>query len=431
MNKTKIKINKLGPISNSTIEIGQLMIFSGESGIGKSYCAILSHFIFVVLQSRTELQRFFATSEYNIEKLIENKKDETKSIDLLKLSKRTLEDWLSKAALEYLQFMLGDRALSGDIEIALPSIMPSELIFVYRKRTIKMGGEDNYNHSLTLEGQTILFMDFNLAESPIAMLLRLYLSNCILGKGKKLENAFVMPPSRGSILTEGFIPKTGMYQKFIQGLQFINQFQEKEDNVSQTLARTIANIIDGSVYKVDDHYDFVMSSGYTIPLSAAAASVKELAPIELLVRSRNMATTTILIEEPEAHLHPLKQRMIADVLATMYSYGAHIQITTHSDYIIRRLNELVQLQQIKDKSNAVGNSDYVKLYEKCGVSTDLNFDLSSIYSFFLERNITGSTFIEEQVLKDGIPFASFRKAIEASLNNNINIDNYLDGDDDE
>lgn len=405
------------------------MIFSGESGIGKSYCAILSHFIFVVLQSRTELQRFFMTPEYDIKKLIANTKDGTKSIDLLKLQKRTLEDWLSKVALEYLQFMLGDRTLAGDIEIALPSIIPNELTFVYRKGKIKMGEEDNYNHSLTLEGQTILFMDLNLAESPIAMLLRQYLSNCILSKDKKIENTFVMPPSRGSILTEGFIPKTGMYQKFIQGIQFINQFQEIEDKVSQALVQAVANIIEGSVCKVDDHYDFVMSSGHTIPLSAAAASVKELAPIELLVKSRNMATTGILIEEPEAHLHPLKQRMIADVLATMYSNGAYIQITTHSDYIIRRLNELVQLQQIKNKCIAAENTDYMQLYEKCGVATNLDLDLSNISSFYLERNTFGSTLIEEQILQDGIPFASFRKAIEASLKNNLSIDSYLESND--
>ena len=44
MERIKVKINKLGRVANSSIEIAPMMIFSGESGMGKSYLAILAHY---------------------------------------------------------------------------------------------------------------------------------------------------------------------------------------------------------------------------------------------------------------------------------------------------------------------------------------------------------------------------------------------------
>ena len=47
-----------------------------------------------------------------------------------------------------------------------------------------------------------------------------------------------------------------------------------------------------------------------------------------------------LIENSEAHLHPMKQRMMADVIGSFFYAGAYMQITTHSDYFMHRFSEL-------------------------------------------------------------------------------------------
>ena len=66
----------------------------------------------------------------------------------------------------------------------------------------------------------------------------------------------------------------------------------------------------------------------------------------------DISKVAMLIEEPEAHLHPIKQRMIADIISFFVNAGTYMQITTHSDYFLRRLNELINLKKISQRSMA-------------------------------------------------------------------------------
>ena len=56
--KIKIYIEELGPIRDSVIELKPFMIFSGESGMGKSYTVLLVHYIYRIL-CNAALSSFF------------------------------------------------------------------------------------------------------------------------------------------------------------------------------------------------------------------------------------------------------------------------------------------------------------------------------------------------------------------------------------
>jgi archaellum biogenesis ATPase FlaH len=55
----------------------------------------------------------------------------------------------------------------------------------------------------------------------------------------------------------------------------------------------------------------------------------------------------LMFDEPELNLHIEKQRRIARLIARLVNAGIKIFLTTHSDYLIRELNTLIMLNQVK------------------------------------------------------------------------------------
>ena len=123
-----------------------------------------------------------------------------------------------------------------------------------------------------------------------------------------------------------------------------------------------------------------------------------------------IANTSILFEEPEAHLHPRRQQSVADLIAYAIGQGSHIQITTHSDYFIKRLNLLLRLNALRNK---VPSDIMHNLLEEIDVNPLLIFQLEQIHAYYLTAREDGTTTISKfDICKENmIPFDSFEKTI--------------------
>ncbi len=51
----------------------------------------------------------------------------------------------------------------------------------------------------------------------------------------------------------------------------------------------------------------------------------------------------LMIDEPELNLHPDNQRLVARLLVRLVNRGIRVVISTHSDYIVRELNNMIML----------------------------------------------------------------------------------------
>ena len=122
----------------------------------------------------------------------------------------------------------------------------------------------------------------------------------------------------------------------------------------------------------------------TLRMSHASAMVSELAPLVYLLRSIIQRGDLLIIEEPESHLHPGAQTKIAQTLARLIRAGVRVLITTHSNYLLQQIGNLIregELQELGESTNE--SEDYLKAEEvgawwfhKNEPVTELPFDLT-------------------------------------------------------
>lgn len=87
-----------------------------------------------------------------------------------------------------------------------------------------------------------------------------------------------------------------------------------------------------------------------IPVYLASSSIKSLFLIDLYINCLAKKQSLLIIDEPELNLHPDNQRKMARLLARLVNSGIKVMITTHSDYLIRELNNCIMLSnEIKNK----------------------------------------------------------------------------------
>jgi hypothetical protein len=73
--------------------------------------------------------------------------------------------------------------------------------------------------------------------------------------------------------------------------------------------------------------------------------VKSLSGLVFYLRHLAKPKDFIIIDEPELNLHPDNQQLIARFLGRLVNAGFKVIISTHSDYIVREINNLIMLSQ--------------------------------------------------------------------------------------
>ena len=88
--------------------------------------------------------------------------------------------------------------------------------------------------------------------------------------------------------------------------------------------------------------------GVEVPLFRASSMISELAPIILFLRHHIGTEDLIIIDEPEAHLHPEAQQQMAAALAFMVRSGLRVLVTTHSHYMVEQLGNFVAVSTLDE-----------------------------------------------------------------------------------
>ncbi len=83
-----------------------------------------------------------------------------------------------------------------------------------------------------------------------------------------------------------------------------------------------------------------------LALANASSMVSELAPVVLYLRHLVGPGNVLIVEEPESHLHPAMQVQFTRQLAALVNAGIHVIITTHSEWLLGELANIVRRSEL-------------------------------------------------------------------------------------
>ena len=158
--------------------------------------------------------------------------------------------------------------------------------------------------------------------------------------------------SRAGLDVESPLPTlSGVLADFLKGL--IELADERRATESAQLADRLETGILGGAVEVRRSAIGYPSFHYRpatwrkeLALMNTSSMVSELAPVVLYLRHVVRKGDVIIIEEPESHLHPQMQVAFTRFLAAVVKAGIRVIVTTHSEWVLEALANLVRLSEV-------------------------------------------------------------------------------------
>ncbi len=165
----------------------------------------------------------------------------------------------------------------------------------------------------------------------------------------------------------------------------------------------IVNMVGGRLEIIDDDVRFISRKGdsrsFDIPLHLASSSVGEMTTLYFFLNQlAEYEDYLLIIDEPESHLDTANQIQFARLLASLVRSGVRVLITTHSDYLIKEINNLIMLDgHFEDKEEVMKRLGYLN-----------SLDPKLVRAYVAENNTLTSCKIDQF----GIDMPVFDKTID-------------------
>lgn len=388
----RIIIDKLGPITDSEIVFKPFMVFTGESGLGKSYTALLWYNLITSL-TPMRLQEFIT------KKINGSVKEE------LTFKFKDFRMWLNQNTAAFFGYLLGNNNFNCQVNYVF-EIDDDKPVEMKRLHDEDASGFTRYS----INGDIDVF-PLDLEDNVLMMSFSLhgYLSELCFGKN--YLRPLILPPARAAFMGANTTSPIGMYRDFLAQLDDLKTPSRTISPDNQFFVNYIAKLSDGEIVLENGSVFLQFESGEKIPVSAAASSVKELMPFLLMLQNGKIRQyNSLLFEEPEAHVHPKKQFLLMDMLARCCNKGMLIQMTTHSDYLLGRMNQLLVLGKIREKSMEA----FEIFCKEHQFNKNLYLHTEQIGGYYFKRE-NDRVVIEEQDLSLGLPFNSFENTVKSQM----------------
>lgn len=417
-----ISIKNFGPIAEAKdVDLRPLTVFVGPSNTGKSYLAVLIY----ALSKSFRPEGFFHTvgkiKRRENESLFDCEEEIADAVNdfLTRLTKEETEITNFRDLPEKLQELVKAKMgheLAQTFHEELPRCMGTSakenqlltdkffLHFEDSKKSFKLWSLNNADMEIKNfsfeEGYIRSFMSFP-KNIPKELITNIFIEQMLRQLANYSDHfsynteTFYLPAARTGIMQShqaivGALVKrtpfagleavsvptlSGIVSDFLQEIISMDTSQKEENVISKIADNIEEKILKGSIktkpLEAIQYPQFLYKqNGLEVPLLCSSSMVSELAPVVLFIRHRVGKGDLLIIEEPEAHLHPEAQRDIARVVVHMIRAGVRVMVTTHSDYFLDQLANHVRLSklteskrnQLADRQDAFLKEDEIGAY---------------------------------------------------------------------
>ena len=399
----RLAVTDFGPIAKAEVDLRPLTVFIGPSNTGKSYLAILIY----------ALHSLFPAGMFRIRNHMARWREGVMpTADAMK----RLDEWINKVSLDFdgplpeelasvVRSVLED-ASSGDA-------LREEIVRCFgvgsrAKRLIRSGSSRGANivlqrgpfrFDLSLMGRSHRFSATIPTDAPLsidssvrtqesdrprflAVDLVTSVAESVIPQvvGELSRPAFYLPADRAGVMhahrvvvsaliersasaglrSAPHIPTlSGVLADFLEQLISLDERESLTSRPGTDSAKEIEQDMLSGAIRLDlseTRYPsfFYRPNGWKedLPLLNTSSMVTELAPVVLYLRHLVGRGDTLIIEEPESHLHPEMQAAFARQLARLARSGVHVIVTTHSEWLLDQLANLVRMSELDEKQRS-------------------------------------------------------------------------------
>ena len=398
----KVNIKELGYVKNIQLDLDKdLTILCGPNNTGKTYVA---YAIYGLMKFRSELPKSKKVAE-EIKSLIEKGQVELDIIDLLTENNATYLNAIGKSYVKQIHKVfasdekaftkaeikielgvisdLKSRILAEEIsqEIGIRNSVSVKIVKEFNSSTITCILIEKENKEAASKHQipTSILLDF-IADRIFSILIDFIFPKTYIAPAERIAiNIFSKELSlKRNVLVDKLLELKDVgkdedpfdlikrratryplpIRDSLETSEDLNNFKKNTSDFAHFADDIEKEILRGQVIiskEGEVQYKPDKAKSLKLPIHLTAPVVKSLSNLVIYFRHLASKGDFIIIDEPELNLHPDNQVIIARIIAKIVNKGFKVLISTHSDYIIRELNNLIMLN---DKPNFVKKYNY-------------------------------------------------------------------------
>ncbi len=397
----KVYFENLGNIAKGDVEINNLTLFAGQNNTGKTYVAYALYSLF---------DKDFEYNLIELDSIIENLyRDGFYELDLKTFFDSNYQKMKQEVELAFsksLSFVFSaneNEFEKSKIKFELNATdIKKELLKIEHRTNISIGKKSKIVFEVIKEKNNTLLkailLDDTIPKDVIYDNLKAVLSRFVFHN--LFSNSFLLPAERtglnlfyrelssnrtailhplrkSEINIDELINVSRYPQPIADYIDFLNNsFELKKLNSDfKDLAIEIQTEILKGKYKLEkDGIYFLPYKQYSntnnfnqkISLHLSSSTAKTFFSLVFYLEHLAREGETLIIDEPELNLHPDNQRKIARILTMIANRGIKVIVSTHSDYFVREINNLIMLKdEFKSKPEIMQKYGY---HEKMFIS---------------------------------------------------------------